>query len=123
MLAFWRYFNDEIARPAHQVLSVRDLLAWVDFVNARPSGADPLLALAHGAQLVFLDGLGLGVGLSVEVRSHRGWARRAGGLRQLFLERAGPERATCASRVAFLRSVVLCNSPPLSHLSSPTLVL
>ncbi len=34
LLAFWRFFRDAIAGPARAPLSVRDLLAWANFVNA-----------------------------------------------------------------------------------------
>lgn len=46
--------------------AVRDLLAWAHFVNAAAPSIGLLPAYAHGAHLVLLDGLGLGVGLSSE---------------------------------------------------------
>lgn len=67
IVSFWGFFNANIAHLAHQVLSIRDLLSWVDFINAASSDVETSLVFAHGAQLVLLDGLGLGVGLSVEV--------------------------------------------------------
>jgi midasin len=42
---------------------VRDLLAWVGFVNATAQQLGPLQAYAHGAYLTLLDGLGLGLGI------------------------------------------------------------
>ena len=47
---------------------MRDLLAWAGFINATTPQLGPLAAYAHGAHLVLLDGIGLGVGLSAEVR-------------------------------------------------------
>ena len=38
LLAFWRFFRDTIAQPARASLSVRDLLAWANFVNAAAPG-------------------------------------------------------------------------------------
>ncbi|KDD74936.1 hypothetical protein H632_c977p0, partial [Helicosporidium sp. ATCC 50920] len=77
LVEFWRFFNAEIASAARQVLSVRDLVSWVEFVNAtRPSLGD-MGAFAHGAHLVLLDGLGLGLGLAdeavqeLQARCHR----------------------------------------------------
>ena len=37
--------------------SIRDLLAWIDFVNTF-RGSDPYFALLHGAAMVYIDGLG-----------------------------------------------------------------
>ena len=46
---------------------MRDLLAWAGFINATAAQLGVLAAYAHGAHLVLLDGIGLGVGLSAEV--------------------------------------------------------
>ena len=46
---------------------MRDLLAWAGFINATAPQLGVLAAYAHGAHLVLLDGIGLGVGLSAEV--------------------------------------------------------
>eukprot|EP00887_Chlorella_sp_A99_P000601 scaffold17.g601.t1 len=64
LLAFWRYFKAHTAHAARQALSVRDLLAWAHFINAAAPSIGLLPAYAHGAHLVLLDGLGLGVGLT-----------------------------------------------------------
>lgn len=69
LLAFWQFFKTQAAHSARQVLSVRDLLAWVHFVNATAPKVGVLASYAHGAHMVVLDGIGLGVGLSTEV----GW--------------------------------------------------
>jgi len=66
IIGFWEFYKKEIAGPARQVLSVRDMLTWVDFINVA-RGTSPLLAYVHGAHIAFLDGIGLGVGLSETV--------------------------------------------------------
>ncbi|KAG7665169.1 uncharacterized protein J8A68_001225 [[Candida] subhashii] len=40
------------------VISLRDILAWVDFINSCGDELDPLAALVHGASMVFIDALG-----------------------------------------------------------------
>jgi hypothetical protein len=67
LLAFWAMFTRQADKTGKHSLSVRDLLAWADFVNHVGRSMDPLLAYAHGAHLVILDGLGLGGGSSMEV--------------------------------------------------------
>lgn len=67
----------------HPPNAVRDLLAWVGFINAAAPQLGVLPAYAHGAHLVLLDGIGLGVGLAAEVRAGgrlcwRGAGRQAG---------------------------------------------
>lgn len=49
--------------------AVRDLLAWAHFITATAPRVGALPAYAHGAHLVLLDGIGLGVGLAAEVRA------------------------------------------------------
>ena len=51
---------------ARTALSIRDLLAWAGFIEAVTPSVGLLPAYAHGAHLVLLDGLGLGVGLAPE---------------------------------------------------------
>lgn len=46
---------------------MRDLLAWAHFITTTCPQVGALPAYAHGAHLVLLDGIGLGVGLSAEV--------------------------------------------------------
>ncbi|KAG7670517.1 hypothetical protein KSW81_003079 [Nannochloris sp. 'desiccata'] len=66
LLQFWAYYKDHVASIARQVLSVRDLLTWIEFVNSTAQLVNPYIAFAHGAHVAFLDGIGLGVGLSEE---------------------------------------------------------
>lgn len=72
LLEFWAFYRKRIAPVARQVLSVRDLLTWIDFINSTFSGMGPYTSFAHGAHVAFLDGIGLGVGLSEEVDSVNG---------------------------------------------------
>lgn len=67
LLEFWRFYKRDIAPLARQVLSVRDLLTWIEFLNSTAALTGPYIAYAHGAHVAFLDGIGLGVGLSEEV--------------------------------------------------------
>ena len=64
MIDFLKFFRKEIASRCRYSLSIRDLLAWVNFVNLLGSSLGSQLAYLHGAHLTFIDGLGLGVGLS-----------------------------------------------------------
>jgi midasin len=65
LLQFWSLFVSQAPAAARGGLSVRDLLAWVGFVNATAQQLGPLQAYAHGAYLTLLDGLGLGLGIPV----------------------------------------------------------
>ncbi len=68
LLDFWRFFRGSAGSAAGGALSVRDLLAWAGFVNATAPRIGALAAYAHGAHLVLLDGIGLGISLPAEVR-------------------------------------------------------
>jgi midasin len=63
LLAFWRLYLSQVPAAARGGLSIRDLLAWVGFINATSQNLGPLSAYAHGAYLTLLDGLGLGLGI------------------------------------------------------------
>lgn len=56
MVAFAAWFGATY-NPGALSISIRDLLAWVYFVN-KYHGPDPYLALLHGAAMVYVDGLG-----------------------------------------------------------------
>ena len=58
LVAFWEFLQAH-AGTARCVLSLRDMLAWVQFVNTTAPRIGALPAYAHGARLVLLDGLGL----------------------------------------------------------------
>ena len=52
-------------------VSVRDLLAWVNFMNVTVTTLSPRVSFYHGAHLVFLDGIGCsGSGGERPLREH-----------------------------------------------------
>ncbi|KAL4893065.1 AAA ATPase [Aspergillus ambiguus] len=57
MLQFAKWFKWTFQSASTMSLSIRDLLAWVDFVNKCES-ADKLFAIVQGAAMVFIDTLG-----------------------------------------------------------------
>ncbi|TKY64312.1 Midasin protein [Spatholobus suberectus] len=61
MISFFEWFNK--LHPG-RMLTVRDLISWVDFFIAMEESLGPEYALLHGVFLVLLDGLSLGTGLS-----------------------------------------------------------
>nr|XP_043616411.1 midasin-like [Erigeron canadensis] len=61
MIIFWEWFN---GLQTGRVLTVRDLLSWIDFINVTDTSLGPEKKLVHGAFLVLLDGLSLGSGIS-----------------------------------------------------------
>lgn len=66
MLDFWLFVRDRLG-PATSVLSLRDLRAWGSFISTTASKIGSWAAYVHGAHLVFLDGIGLGMGMPAEV--------------------------------------------------------
>ncbi|XP_057535568.1 midasin isoform X3 [Amaranthus tricolor] len=61
LLSFWEWFNQiQVGR----ILTVRDLLAWLEFFSKTEKSLHPYFAFLHGAFLVLLDGLSLGIGIS-----------------------------------------------------------
>eukprot|EP00850_Spirogloea_muscicola_P001040 SM000004S14910 [mRNA] locus=s4:133208:176671:- [translate_table: standard] len=67
LLQFWQWC--QMLPQSSRVLSIRDLLSWVTFIKRAEASIGMWLAYAHGAHLVLLDGLGLGMGLGEEVAS------------------------------------------------------
>ncbi|GAV80132.1 AAA_5 domain-containing protein [Cephalotus follicularis] len=61
MLSFWEWFNQ---LQTGKMLTVRDLLSWVAFINSTGRILGPELSFLHGVFLVLLDGLSLGTGIS-----------------------------------------------------------
>ncbi|KAJ5569528.1 uncharacterized protein N7459_008958 [Penicillium hispanicum] len=57
MLQFAKWFKATFQNTSTTSLSIRDLLAWVDFVNTCQR-SDPLFAVIQGAAMVFVDTLG-----------------------------------------------------------------
>lgn len=69
MIEFWRYFEDRIALPSRQNLTIREMLCWVDFINCMgQNNVDLFSCFSHGSEMVVIDGLGLGSGVDEEVR-------------------------------------------------------
>lgn len=66
MVGFWRFFKENALNLARQAFSIRDLLAWAQFITLTAHSIGVLASYVHGAHLTLLDGVGLGVGLSVE---------------------------------------------------------
>lgn len=65
MVAFASWFGATY-NPGALSISIRDLLAWVYFVN-KYRGPDPYLALLHGAAMVYVDGLGANPAAKISV--------------------------------------------------------
>lgn len=65
IMEFWSFFYP-LATSLRMALTVRDLLAWVGFINALSPSLGSQAAYVHGCFLVLLDGLGLGSGTSQE---------------------------------------------------------
>ncbi|KAL3008468.1 hypothetical protein AAZX31_07G033800 [Glycine max] len=61
MISFFEWYNK--LHPG-RMLTVRDLISWVDFFIAMEESLGPKHALLHGVFLILLDGLSLGTGLS-----------------------------------------------------------
>ncbi|KAK9734478.1 hypothetical protein RND81_04G142700 [Saponaria officinalis] len=61
LASFWEWYNQLLTG---RTLTVRDLLAWLDFVTNTMKCLEPDFAFLHGAFLVLLDGLSLGTGIS-----------------------------------------------------------
>jgi len=68
LLSFWKFYEQHVAFSARQVLSIRDLLTWIQFINTTGAEVGPPVSYVHGAHVAFIDGIGLGVGVSEEVR-------------------------------------------------------
>ncbi|XP_078434368.1 midasin-like protein isoform X2 [Wolffia australiana] len=61
MIKFWEWFN---RLESGRMLTVRDLVSWVSFMNETEEKLGSVLAFLHGAFLILLDGLGLGTNIS-----------------------------------------------------------
>uniref|UniRef100_A0A0E0M8B9 Midasin n=1 Tax=Oryza punctata TaxID=4537 RepID=A0A0E0M8B9_ORYPU len=58
---FWMWFNQ---LHTGRMLTIRDLLSWISFINVTEGNLGPQQALIHGLFLVLLDGLTLGMNVS-----------------------------------------------------------
>ncbi|KAL0341854.1 UNVERIFIED_CONTAM: Midasin, partial [Sesamum calycinum] len=61
MLKFWEWFN---LLQTGKILTVRDLLSWVSFINVAERSLPAESAFIHGSFLVLLDGLSLGTNIA-----------------------------------------------------------
>jgi midasin len=57
MVAFAEWFGETYRSTSTQAVSIRDVLAWISFVN-RSTFEDPYFAILHGAAMVYIDTLG-----------------------------------------------------------------
>lgn len=65
MVDFFSWFNNSPLRPESvPKLSLRDLIAWAEFLVKVEEKLQPEEALVEGGRLVLLDGLGIGTGAS-----------------------------------------------------------
>uniref|UniRef100_A0A0D9XKA7 Midasin n=1 Tax=Leersia perrieri TaxID=77586 RepID=A0A0D9XKA7_9ORYZ len=58
---FWMWFNQ---LHTGRMLTIRDLLSWISFINVTEGHLGPQQALIHGLFLILLDGLTLGMNVS-----------------------------------------------------------
>lgn len=65
MVAFAAWYGATF-NPGAPAISIRDLLAWIQFVN-KYRGPDPYFALLHGAAMVYIDGLGANPAAKVSI--------------------------------------------------------
>lgn len=65
LLDFWEWWRQRVESGGGRALSLRDLLAWANFMNrCEGLGISPASGFEHGACMVLLDGLGIGDGSS-----------------------------------------------------------
>ncbi|KAH0289482.1 midasin [Aureobasidium namibiae CBS 147.97] len=57
LVEFAQWFNQRYNTSAASSISIRDTLAWVEFVNRQPH-RDPVFSIIHGAAMVYIDTLG-----------------------------------------------------------------
>ena len=57
MVAFAHWFKEQYNTSASSAVSIRDVLAWSEFVNAF-SSMDAVAGVVHGAAMVYIDTLG-----------------------------------------------------------------
>ncbi|XP_038723701.1 midasin [Tripterygium wilfordii] len=63
MLKFWDWFNQ---LETGRMLTIRDLLSWIAFINVTHKSLGSHYAFLHGVFLILLDGLSLGTAISNE---------------------------------------------------------
>lgn len=68
ILEFWLYYQTDLGPHVRQMLSVRELLQWIEFINLAGNNLSPVELYWHGAMATVVDGLGLGTGVHEKVR-------------------------------------------------------
>ena len=58
MVKFGEWFGNTYGGASSGIISLRDMLSWVSFVNALSVSIKPELSLFHGCCMVFIDSLG-----------------------------------------------------------------
>ncbi|TAQ87529.1 hypothetical protein B7494_g4151 [Chlorociboria aeruginascens] len=79
---FAEWFGQTYRSSASTSISVRDILAWVKFVNGCTS-SDPYFAVLHGAAMVYIDTLGANPAALLAVNSDNIYEERAKCLEKL----------------------------------------
>ncbi|KAF2274496.1 midasin [Westerdykella ornata] len=57
LVSFAQWFNEKYNTSVSSSISIRDTLAWVNFIN-KTDHEDPVFGIVHGAAMVFIDTLG-----------------------------------------------------------------
>lgn len=57
LVSFAQWFNERFNTSAASSISIRDTLAWIEFINRDKTG-DVVFAIVHGAAMVYIDTLG-----------------------------------------------------------------
>ena len=70
LVNFAQWFSNNFSPTAASSLSIRDILAWVRFINSCES-SDPYFAILHGAAMVFIDTLGASPAAMLAVAADR----------------------------------------------------
>ncbi|KAF2497757.1 P-loop containing nucleoside triphosphate hydrolase protein [Lophium mytilinum] len=82
MVSFAQWFNQKYNTSVTSSVSIRDTLAWVNFINGCQS-SDTLFGVVHGAAMVFVDTLGANPAGLLAISSSRIDVERQECLRQL----------------------------------------
>lgn len=100
MLRFAKWFKATFQNTSTTSLSLRDLLAWVDFVNTCQN-EDTLFAIVQGAAMVFVDTLGANPAAMLAISLHN-----LDGNRQKCLDKLGELFSVDASKIYWQSSTV-----------------
>ncbi|KAI9782381.1 MAG: hypothetical protein M1839_005254 [Geoglossum umbratile] len=70
IVQFARWFSERYNFSASSAVSIRDVLAWVHFINNRRN-PDPYFGVLHGAAMVFIDTIGANPAVMLAIPSNR----------------------------------------------------